>query len=946
MNRKNIPGLLLSMLAAVFLISKDSVARQQMLKSSDILKPDPKITVGKLANGLVYYIRQNKKPENRAELRLAVKAGSVIEDDDQQGLAHFTEHMSFNGTKSFPKMDIVNFLERSGVRFGNDLNAYTSFDEIVYMIQVPTDSPVVMQKGFKILGEWAGSVSFDNEEIDKERGVIVEEWRLGRGAMRRVMDKHYPVMFDNSQYAKRLPIGKKETIESFHYDVLKRYYKDWFRPDLMAVVAIGDFDKSKIESLIRDNFGGLTNPKSERPRQEYELASHKATNVSIATDAELPYTILQIVFKRPAEQEETAGEYRSNIVRQIYDAMFNARLQERLQKPNPPFIMGFGADQRFFGKKQAYNLIAYVKENSIIDGLDAIVTEAYRVKQHGFTASELERQKKEQLRSMENVYNEREKTESRSYADEFVRNFLVKEPIPGIEVEYEMYKQFVPGVRLEEVNKLAHRFLTPDNRVITLSAPKKEGLKIPTEVELLAAFNAACAKSTEPYVDKVSSEPLIAEMPQPGKVVEEKKTAALGVTEWRLSNGARVILKPTDYKADQVLFSAYSEGGTSLASDKDYLSASWATTVVGQSGVGHFDPIVLQKMLTGKVVSVSPTISMLSEGFSGNAAPQDLETLFQLVNLYFNAPREDTSALGALMMRQRAFLQNRSVSPEGAFYDTLGVTLANYHYRARPMTMKLLDEISFDKAFAFYRDRFSDASDFTFFFVGNFEPEKIQPLVVKYLASLPATNRKESWKDVGINMPEGVIDKKVFKGIEPKSSVQIVFNGPFEWNRQNRYDFSSMLEALNIKLREVIREDKGGTYGIGAYGSSSLFPRKEYTITISFGCSPDRVDELVSAVMQQVDSLKIKKPDAIYVEKVKEMQRRGREVNLKENGFWLSTLRTNYANHENPEDEIKGFEGLVDSLSGEAIETAAKKYFDMNNYVKVVLYPEKKPDKN
>jgi zinc protease len=587
-----------------------------------------------------------------------------------------------------------------------------------------------------------------------------------------------------------------------------------------------------------------------------------------------------------------------------------------------------------------------VKENSILEGLEAVVTEAFRVRQHGFTQTELDRQKKEQLRTLENLYNEREKTESRSYADEFVRNFLVSEPIPGIETEYELYKQYVPGVTLEEVNKLADRFLTPDNRVIALSAPKKEGLKIPTEAELLAAFNAACAKPTEPYVDKVSTEPLIATAPHAGTILEENKIMSLGVTEWKLSNGARVVLKPTDFKADQVLFSAYSEGGTSLAPDKDYPSATWATTVAGQSGVGKFDAITLQKMLAGKVVNVAPSMSTLSEGFSGSAAPQDLETMFQLVYLYFTSPREDTSALGALMMRQRAFLQNRSVSPEGAFYDTLSVTLANYHYRARPMTLKLLEEIDFDKAFAFYRDRFSDASDFTFFFVGTFEPEKIQPLVTKYLASLPATNRKESWKDVGMKAPKGVIDKKVFRGIEPKSNVQMVFTGPFDWNRQNRYDFSSMLEALNIKLREVIREDKGGTYGIGAYGSPSLFPRKEYTITISFGCSPERVDELVGAVMQQIDSLKIRKPDNIYVDKVKELQLRGREVNLKENGFWMSTLRVNYANRESTEEEIQQFEGLVNGLTGDAIQTAAKKYFDMNNYVKVVLYPEKRGEKN
>jgi zinc protease len=922
-----------------------SIAQERTFKADEVLKPDSKITMGKLDNGLVYYVRENKKPEKRAELRLAVKAGSVIEDDDQLGLAHFTEHMSFNGTKHFPKMDLINFLEKSGVRFGPDLNAYTSFDEIVYMIQVPTDSAEVMQKGFQILGDWASAVAFDKEEIDKERGVVIEEWRLRRGAMQRAMDKHYPVMLENSQYAKRLPIGKKETIESFPYDAVKRYYKDWFRPDLMAVIAIGDFDKNKIEALIKKNFSGLMNPKPERKRTEYVLGEHKETLISIATDPELPNTIVQIFFKRPEEHERTASEYRRNILGQLYNSMLGARFQERLQKPNPPYVFAFGNDSRFYGKKQAYTLYAYLKENAILDGLDAVVEEAFRVKQYGFTKSELDRQKKELLRGMENAYKEREKTESRSYADEFVRNFLTDEPIPGIEAEYDLFKQYIPGISLDEVNKLADKFLTPENRVIILSAPKKEGVKVPTEVELLASFNAASTKKTEPYIDKVSSEPLIAKMPTAGKIVEEKKITSLGITEWKLSNGVRVVLKPTDFKNDEVLFSAYSEGGTSLSPDKDYLSASWAATVAGQSGVGNFDAITLGKMLAGKVVNVYPTIAELSEGFSGSASPEDLETLFQLVYLYFTAPREDTNALGALMARQKAFLQNRSVSPESAFYDTLNVTTANYHFRARPMTLKILDEINFDKAMAIYRDRFADASDFTFMFVGSFQVDKMRPFIEQYLASLPSKNRKETWRDVGLMPPKGTIEKKVYKGIEPKSSVQIVFTGPFEWSRQNRYDFSSLLEVLNIKLREVIREEKGGSYGVNASGAPSLFPRKEYSISIGFGCSPDRVDELIAAVMQQVDSLKIAKPAPIYVEKVQELQRRGRETSLKENGFWMSIIRTNYANHENPEEQIQLFNKFVDGLTGDAIQKAARKYLDTSNVVKVVLFPENKSEK-
>jgi zinc protease len=925
-----------------FAFYSSAKAQQQIYKPDEILTPDPKITIGKLENGLTYYIRENKKPEKRAELRLAVKAGSVLEDDDQQGLAHFCEHMAFNGTKNFPKMDIVNFLERSGVRFGRDLNAGTGFDQTIYMMQVPTDSPLVMQKGFRILEEWAHAVAFDDEEIDKERGVIVEEWRLGKGAYERVQNKHNPIMYYNSKYAVRLPIGKKEVLESFTHDVLKRFYKEWYRPDLMAVVAVGDFDKKEIEALIKKQFTGLANPSQERERIKYRLPNHAETLVSIATDAELPNTMVQVLFKRDKEDERTVGDYRNRfILRQLYDGMLNARFQERLQKPNPPFIYGGGGDSRFLGEKQAYYLVAAVKENSIAEGLDALLTEAFRVKQHGFTASELERQKKELLRGMENMYKEREKTESSNYASEYLRNFLVDETIPGIEVEYELFKQFIPGISLQEVNRLASVLLTNDNRVVILSAPKKESVKVPTEAELLTVVNAASTRQTEPYIDKVSTTPLVSKPPTAGKVTGEKKIASLGVAEWKLSNGARVVLKPTDFKADEILFSAYSEGGTSLSSDKNYLSASRATAAVSQSGVGEFDAITLQKMLAGKVVRVFPMISVLAEGFSGSASPQDLETMFQLVYLYFTAPREDTSALGALMVREKASIQNRSVSPEGAFYDTLQVTMANYHHRARPVTVQLLDEVNFDTAFIFYKDRFADASGFTFFLVGNFQLEKIKPLIEKYIASLPSINRKETWRDPGMIPPKGVISKQVNRGIEQKSTVQMVFTGPFDWTRQNRYDFESMMEVVRIKLREVIREEKGGTYGVMASGSTSLYPRKEYAITIGFGCSPDRVDELVGAVMLQIDTLKIKKCDDTNVEKVKELQRRGREVNLKENNFWLSSFRTYYANGENPEDILE-FPKLVDNLSGEAIQATANTYFDVNNYIKVVLFPEEK----
>ena len=929
----------LSLLSFVFLTA--TLYAQQAYNPNDKLPIDPAITYGKFDNGLSYYLKVNKKPEKRAELRLAVKTGSILEDDDQLGLAHFCEHMAFNGTKSFPKNEIINLLEKEGIRLGPDVNAYTNFDETVYMLQIPTDSASIVAKAFTILEEWASAVTYDEKEIDKERGVVIEEWRLGRGAGMRVLDKHFPKLLYNSQYAKRFVIGKKEILENAPYETLRRFYRDWYRPELMAVSVVGDFDKVEMEKMIKDHFSRLTNRRPARERTEFTAPDHMQTLVSIATDKELPYTSVQMYFKRAEELEKTFGDSRKSLVSQLYDAMLNKRLQERLQQPNPPFVFAYASDGQWLGHRRSYTLNVQAKENSILDGLEYILTEAYRVRQFGFTATELERQKTEILRQYERMVKERDKTESRNYADEYIRNFLQQEPIPGIEVEYNIAKQFLPGITLEEVNKLADVKMVQGNRVVTISAPEKEGLKMPTEADVMAVVSAAGTKKLTAYVDKVSNKPLIAAPPKPDKVVSERKIESVGVTEWKLSNGALVVLKPTDFKNDEILFSAYSNGGTSLSSDPDYVSAMFAAQAAAAGGVGEFDAISLSKMLTGKIVSVNPMISELSEGFSGSASPQDLETLFQLTHLYATAARKDTGAVGALMTRMRASIQNRSLSPEGAFYDTLTVTMAQYHYRARPFTMKLLDEINVDKALSFYKDRFADASDFIYFFVGSFQLEKIKPLVEQYLASLPSLNRKESWRDIGMLPPKGVINKEVYRGMEPKSSIMLSFTGPFEWTAQNRYDFSSLQELLNIKLREVLREEKSGTYGVGAYGSPSLYPRKEYQISIQWGCNPTRVDELVKTVMEQLDSLKLQPPPQTYVDKVKEIQRRNFEVSLKENRFWLSSLRLRYANGENPEEILKVIK-FMDNLTTGDMQSAAKKYFDTKNMVRVELFPEKK----
>jgi len=572
-------------------------------------------------------------------------------------------------------------------------------------------------------------------------------------------------------------------------------------------------------------------------------------------------------------------------------------------------------------------------------GLEALLVEAERVARHGFTASELERQKMDLLRQIERDYEERLKTESMHYADEYILHFLADEPIPGIEYEYKLYQQYLPGIQMGEVNHLAREWLTDRNRVILVNIPEKRGFRVPAEASLLAIFDAVEAKTIDPYYDAVSAEPLVAEAPKPAAIVAEETIEELGLHKWKLANGVRVLLKPTDFKNDEILFTAYSDGGTSLISDEDYIAGLTTAAVISDGGLGAFNRVELRKRLAGKMAGVSPFIGELREGLSGSASPQDVETMFQLIYLYFTEPRKDSTAFLAYREQLRGILENKSASPDAAFQDTIQVTMSQYHHRRRPWSLELLEEMDLEKSYAFYKDRFADASDFTFVLIGNFDLDGIRPLVRTYLGGLPTLNRAESWKDVGVEPPVGVITKKLHKGMEAKSLTRIILTGPFEWSRRNRYELGSMAQVLRIKLREILREDLGGTYGVSVWAAPSHYPDERYRLTANFGCAPERVQELTEVVFEQIDSLKTYGTTMKYLTKVKETQRRERETSLKENHFWLSILET-YDYHGEDFLDILKYDDLVDGLSLEAIQNAAQRYLSIANYVQVTLYPE------
>ncbi len=905
------------------------------------LPVDAAVRIGTLPNGIRYYIRRNAKPEQRAELRLVVNAGSILEDEDQRGLAHFIEHMAFNGTKSFAKNDIVKYLESIGVRFGADLNAYTSFDETVYILPVPTDSAGILEKSFRFLGEVATGVLFDSSEVVAERGVVLSEWRNGLGAGERIRDKQFPVIFRGSRYAERLPIGKPEILEKANPAPLKRFWRDWYRPDLMAVVAVGDADPKKLEALIRSTFGGIAPRKGARARTLAAVPEHDATLISIATDKELSSSSVGVLWKSKGRTTRTVGDFRQDLLERLYNQMLNQRFGELSLKPETPFVGAGAGGGSFVRNSEYYSLDAGAKEGKLLESLQALLTEAERVRRHGFLATELERAKTNTLRAYERAYQERDKTPSGAFVSEYIDNFLQGEAIPGIAFEYAAMQRLLPTVTLAEVNALGANRVGEANRVVTVSLPEKDGLAVPTDADIRAVFGTVNAATITPWVETVTAGALVAQAPTAGRVVSERKTEALNLTEWTLSNGIKVFVKPTDFAADQIVMTGWSPGGASLVADKDVFKTSLATTVIERGGIGDFPLIDLNKKLTGKVASASAVISDLSEGVSGRASPKDLETMLQLTWLRLTSPRADTSAFKALLQQFDQVLKNKDANPAAVFSDTVQMTLAGGHPRVRPLSVEMLKELNLDEMLAIYRDRFADMGDFTFLFVGNVDLAVLKPLVEQWLAPLPAAGRKETFKDVGPKLFTGQIDKTVRKGIAPQSQTAILMVGAAPWSREDAYLLSSVGEVLEMRLLDRLRESLGGTYSVSVNAQFSRTPRQEWQVVISYGSAPEKAESMFAAVEQELDSLRRVPPSAAEVERVREQQRREIEVARKQNGYWLSTIRSRL---ENGDDlgTIGNEDPMIAGLTAEKLAAAAKKFLTEANRARFVLLPESK----
>lgn len=936
--------LFVAMLLNLFILNAQndaSISTNQEILEGDI-PSNPDVKIGKLSNGLTYYIQNNGKPADKVELRLVVNAGSIMETDRQLGLAHFMEHMNFNGTKNFEKNDLVDYLQSIGVKFGADLNAYTSFDETVYILPIPSDDPEKLEKGFQIIEDWAHNTTLSEEAIDGERGVVLEELRLRLGANERMMRVTLPKIMYGSKYAERLPIGTKENLENFTYDDVRNYYKEWYRPDLMAVVAVGDLDVETMEQKIKDHFSNIAKPEKPSVREAYELPNHKETLIAIASDEEAAFTQVQVLYKDSFNAPETKsmGDYRELVVKNLFSTLINNRLSELGNSPEPPFVFASSYYGGTYARtKNAYQSFAITSAEGQLAGLKSILEANERVKRFGFKEGEFDRAKKTLMAGLEKQYNDRDKRESGRVVGEFIENYLEDSPMPGLEWEYETTKNLLPSIQLEEVGELIKAFLHDDNRVIVLTGAKKEGLVEVTEDEVKTLLASVQSADIADYEDEAVRTSLIEKLPEAGKVTSSKKNDAINATTLTLSNGATVTYKKTDFKNDEVLFQAFSFGGSSLYSDEDYKATSFANDGLADAGIGGLSLNDIDKFMSGKIARVYPSISNVSENFRGSSAPKDLETLFQMVHLYFTQLNKDPEAYQSFLTKQKSFLGNLLANPQYYFQDEVGKIQneGNTRYMGFP-TVEKLEASSYDLAYEKYQERFADAGDFHYYLVGNVDAAQVKMLAEKYLASLPGTNSNEAYVPTKFRRKDAFQKHVINRGKDPKSTVSIKWEEVIPYDSKTELAVKALGEVLTIKLVEKLREEEGGVYGVGARGSLSKISFSSLSFSISFPCGPENVDKLVAAALAEVEKIKTDGVSAEDMAKVKETYMVQRKEAIKTNRFWIDNLLS--ADKEDKDiNAVLKFEESLNKLDKADLQEVAKKYLD-EKYFLAILMPE------
>ena len=941
----NMKHLFHSLLAVAFVLCagfQQAVAQQMQFPP---LPVDKNVRIGQLDNGLTYYIRHNKLPENRAEFYIAQKVGSILEEPQQRGLAHFLEHMAFNGTKNFPGDDkglgVIPWCETVGIKFGTNLNAYTSIDETVYNISnAPIDRTGVLDSCLLILHDWSNYILLKDDEIDKERGVIREEWRSRNSGMLRVYTDLLPTIYQSDKYADCMPIGSIDVINNFPYKDIRDYYHKWYRPDLQGIVIVGDIDVDTVEAKLKAVFADVQKPVNPAERTYYPVTDNKEPIVAIGTDKEVDDPSIEIYFKQdatPDSEKNNVGYLASQYMTSMISSMLNARLSELVQSANPPFTRASSYYSDFFvaKTKEAFALSASSKADGIETALKTLLQETERARRFGFTESEYARARANYLQSLESAYNEREKTKHGSYVREYVQNFLNGEPIPGIEAEYAMMNQLAPNIPLQAMNMVMQQLVPDSNQVVIIAGPAKEGLKYPTKEEVINLLKGMKDLDLQAYVDKVSDEPLMKEAPKGGKIISEKEGDIYGSTKLVLSNGVTVYVKKTDFKADEIRMKGTSLGGKSIFPDKDALNFAVMDNVIAVGGLGNFSQVDLTKVLAGKKVSVNAGLGATTENVFGTCSPKDFETMMQLTYLTFTAPRKDTEAFESFKNRMKAQLESAQANPLSSINDSLQKAMYNNHPRVVMMKPEMVDQIDYDRILEMYNDRFKDASDFTFYFVGNIDLETAKPLIAEYLGALPAINRKETFKDTKMSIRKGVYKNEYAKEQQtPTATIVFLYSGKAPYTLKNDILLSFATQVLDMVYTEEVREKEGGTYGVNCFGDLQKYPKEQLLLQIVFQTDPAKKDKLAGIVVDELKKLAAEGPSDAHLQKVKEYMLKKYADNQKENGYWMNNLNDYFYYGM---DMTEGYTDIVNSITAKDIQKFVSDLLKQGNEIEVTM---------
>ena len=896
---------------------------------------DGKIRHGVLDNGLTYYIQANSTPENRAEFFLINNVGAMQETPGQNGFAHLVEHMCFNGTTNFEKKDIINYLESIGMKFGPEINAYTVYDQTVYTLnKVPLEQKANIDTSLMILFDWATNVTMDTDEINAERLVVREELRTRSSAMSRMRDITNTILFENSKYAVHNIIGTVEVIDHSPCDTLRAYYNDWYRPDLQAIIIVGDFDVDEMEAKVKATYSKLEMPKNPKDRIEHQIPDHKGIKVTLAQDKESQYSIIQAIYKHPVVKNKNQSYYVNVHLQALYSIMINARLGEQSQSVDAPFMQAFARYGSLVRTKDAYTCFAVTANDKIKAGLDAILKENERVKKLGFLQTELDRAKKELLAQNKKIFKSRNKRKSENIAASIKENFLANEPIPSMEWDFGFVTSFIETVTLEDVNALGKKWISDNNMVIQIWAPEKEGIDMPTKAEVMKIATDVHTAKLAQYIDAEANKPLIAKIPTAGTITSESTKD--GITRWTLSNGVKVVIKTTNFDDDKILMRAYSKGGWSKTKLKDDVSAKIATDVVNMSGVGEFDNISLEKKLAGKTLSIYPYIGELREGINGNSTVTDFETMLQLNYLYFTKPRADEDAFTIYKQQTIDQLVNKSANPQAGFIDSLRQALVQNHPRKKIMTEERLNEAKLSRIKYIFGERFGDPSGFTFYFVGNIDIAKQKATILTYLGGLPTVERTETFTDLNIRMPQKRVVKHFTKEMETaKATVFVGFTGAKKsLSIEDELMLQMVKSYLDNRYMITLREEIGGTYGASAWSDVKHQPVSEYQIGVFFDADPAKLDTMIYVVYKEMDDLIANGPTELVIKNTAENKIKEHNEKLKQNNYWISTIMNDDINDEDFQNF--DYEGFWKGLTPKKVQKFAKKNLSSKRTVEIV----------